>query len=241
MQYITLFTETFTDMFANSFSVLVLAVLGIMILTLVVAMFNKNFHHYLINKGVIDESETPKQFLTTIIGLILIVKLVQAFVVQPFIVDGGSMLPNLHHRDALIVDKISYLLSTPTRGDVVIFKLEEDEAGISYRGRYLIKRIIGLPGERVRVNGNDTIIYNSSYPDGLILNQDFVEHTGGSEYVDITLKEDEYFVMGDNRAQSYDSRDWGALHQEHIRGRALLRIYPFGDAGIFPAHVDLSN
>lgn len=126
----------------------------------------------------------------------------------------------------MLVDKLSYRLHGAHRGDVMIFKLYEGSTN-KFTGKYLIKRVIGLPGERVVVKNAVTAIYNKENPSGFIIDEPFVTYKDAVKNVDVTLDEHHYFMMGDNRAQSYDSRDWGPLDDKDVRGQVLIRVLPF--------------
>lgn len=164
------------------------------------------------------------EFLKIIIVAAIIVLPIRYYIFQPFIVKGESMEPNFHSGDYLIVDQISYRLKNPDRGDVVVFRYPLD---LSQR---YIKRIIGLPGETVEVKNGQIIISKNSpeNSDGeMVLNEEKYlnqEKTGGD--IKISLSNDEYFVLGDNRQFSYDSRRWGVLPKKNIIGRAALRVFP---------------
>lgn len=155
------------------------------------------------------------------IALIIVVP-VRYFIFQPFIVRGASMEPNFHDGDYLIVDELSYRFRTPERGEVVVFRYPQDPS------QRFIKRIIGLPGEKITVKsdkievidkfGQKLTLDESSYLTGNILSW----ATRG----EIVLGQDEYFVLGDNRDHSFDSRKWGALKKDYIVGKALLRAWP---------------
>ncbi|MEN9552255.1 MAG: hypothetical protein RI935_632 [Candidatus Parcubacteria bacterium] len=136
------------------------------------------------------------------------------------------MLPTYHNKEFLLVDKLSYRNHAPNRGEIIIFRLHENKKN-PYEGKYLIKRLIGLPNERVVIRNGVTTIFNDKYPKGLQLDEEYVIYSNREKTADITLGDDEYFVMGDNRDQSYDSRDWGELKREDIKGKVLFRIYPF--------------
>jgi len=131
------------------------------------------------------------------------------------------MEPNFHGGDYLIVDEISYQFRAPERGEVVVFKYPNDPSQ-----RY-IKRIIGLPGETIKIESGKVFIYQDGEP--LFLDEiDYLSHviyTSGD--VQTTLNKDEYFVLGDNRPLSADSRRWGSLPEEDIIGRVFLRAWPF--------------
>ncbi len=228
-----LLTESFTDMTQNDVSMLVIAILIIIIASLVTAMFSPHVRKLLVRLRLLEKDETPGSLLTWVIGIIIAVKIFQAFIIQPFIVDGASMLATFHDKEFLLVDKISYMIHPASRGDVVIFKLYENIGG-EYGGRYLIKRIIGLPGEHVVVKDGVTTIYNDAHKDGFIVDESFVTYKDPKHDADVELGKDQYFVMGDNRSVSYDSRFWGALPSSQLRGRALVRLLPFGVFSIYP-------
>lgn len=158
---------------------------------------------------------------------LIIVLPIRVFIAQPFIVSGASMVPTFEDKDYLIVDELSYHLSQPSRGDVIIFHPPKDPS------IYYIKRIIGLPNETVILSGSSVTIKNSEHPDGFDLSEPYITNKS-SDTVTKTLGADEYFVMGDNRPASYDSRGWGILPRDHIIGRAFLRLYPFNHVSIFP-------
>ena len=153
---------------------------------------------------------------------LLIVVPIRYFLFQPFIVSGDSMLPNFQSGNYLIVDEISYRFSGPERGDVVVF----DASFIpGYSGERFIKRVIGVPGETVDVtNGKVEIIKDGKTT---VLDEKYLPadlKTYGDK--NITLKPDQYFVLGDNREYSYDSRYWGVVPKKYIIGKAFLRIFP---------------
>ena len=160
------------------------------------------------------------EFLKIVIIAALIVLPIRYFLFQPFIVKGESMVPSFQSGDYLIVDEISYRLKEPQRGDVVVLKYP-----LSTNQRF-IKRIIGLPGETVQIhNGKITILKDGKE---LLLDEknylpDLLATEGDKNW---TLKSNEYFVLGDNRQFSYDSRMWGTLPREDIVGRATFRIFP---------------
>lgn len=217
----------------NPVSMTIFGILSLVIISLGIAIISPPVRDTLVRIKLLEEDEEPSSLLIWIIGIIIIVKLVQAFLIQPFIVDGASMLPTYHNKEFLLVDKLSYRLTSPARGDIMIFKLYENNNN-PYEGKHLIKRVIGLPGERVVVKRGITSIYNKANPEGFTLDESYVEYKELNKDVDITLDERHYFVMGDNRAQSYDSRDWGALDETNIKGQVFLRLYPFKQAGYEP-------
>ncbi len=225
--------DSFTDVAQNPISISIIVIISLLLVSLLLAMIFPSCRELLVRGRILEEDEKPSSLFYWILIVIIIVKCIQAFIIQPFIVDGGSMLPTFHNREFLLVDKLSYKFETPKRGDVTVFKLYEGNPN-AYTGKHLIKRIIGLPGERVVIQQGITTIYNAEHPEGFILDETYVKEKDTSKNANIILDEDHYFVMGDNRAQSYDSRDWGPLEEINIRGRALLRIYPLSEISYTP-------
>ncbi|MCK5084400.1 MAG: signal peptidase I [Candidatus Pacebacteria bacterium] len=162
-----------------------------------------------------------------IISLIIIIG-IRSFVMQPFFVSGKSMEPNFHNGDYLIVDEISYRFGEPKRGDVIIFHYPNDPR------EFYIKRIIALPGEKVEIADNGITIYNTENISGFKLDEIYIpsETQTTGNYVK-ELKNDEYYVLGDNRTASADSRVWGVLEEHFIVGRAWIRAWPFRDFSVF--------
>lgn len=158
---------------------------------------------------------------------LLIVVPIRVFVAQPFIVNGASMDPTFATGQYLIVDQISNRFEDPDRGSIVVFKYPRDPS------KFFIKRVIGLPEETVRITDGVVRIINEDSPDGFVLEEPYVTHTK-EENMEITLKDGEYFVLGDNRAGSSDSRIWGPLDEDLITGRALIRLLPFNKIEVFP-------
>jgi signal peptidase I len=159
--------------------------------------------------------------------IIIILLPIRLFVAEPFLVYGSSMEPNFETGDYLIVDEISYKLENPKRGDVVVLRPPTDET------KHFIKRIVGLPNETIDVKGDLVTIYNAAKPNGFVLKEPYLQFHSDKE-AHFVLKSNEYFVMGDNRTVSYDSRSWGPLTRDKITGKALLRLYPFNSISILP-------
>jgi len=154
---------------------------------------------------------------------------IRYYLVQPFFVKGASMEPNFEDGDYLLVDKLSYRFSFPERGDVIIFRYPNDPS------QFFIKRIIGLPSETIEIKDNTVKIYNKDIPEGFVLDEKYLapdQKTLGNAVV--RIDDNEYFVLGDNRPLSSDSRRWGNLPEEDIIGRAFFRLLPLGKAGVFP-------
>jgi len=164
-----------------------------------------------------------------IIALLIVIP-IRTFVAQPFIVSGTSMVPTFQDGEYLIVDEISYRVTEPARGDVIVFKYPNDTT------KYYIKRIIGLPGETVDINEDGSvIIINDENLKGLELTEPYIKNVM-TKQVAMTreLGAGEYFVMGDNRPASSDSRSWGILPEDHIVGKTFLRLFPFKDLSLTP-------
>lgn len=168
-----------------------------------------------------------------VLALVIVIP-IRMFIAQPFIVSGLSMFPTFNDSEYLIVDEISYRFNEPQRGDVVIFRYPKDPS------KFFIKRIIGLPGETVLISGNDVTIKNDSHPEGFQLEQPFVTNTANNT-LEKEVVEGEYFVMGDNRSASSDSRYWGTLPRKNIIGRAYLRLLPVAEASILPGEHTYEN
>lgn len=158
---------------------------------------------------------------------------IRYFLVQPFFVKGASMEPNFQDGEYLVVDEISYRVGEPQRGDVVIFRYPLDTS------QFYIKRIIGLPGETVEISEGRVIIFNQESQKGQVLDESsylsknsFTPYEGKQK-----LADDEYYVMGDNRSASFDSRKWGPLKKDYLIGRAWIRAWPFNEFRVLPEAV----
>ncbi|OGZ42596.1 MAG: signal peptidase I [Candidatus Ryanbacteria bacterium RIFCSPHIGHO2_02_FULL_45_43] len=166
-------------------------------------------------------------FVKIIIVSLVIVLPIRAYIVQPFIVRGDSMKPTYYQGEYLVIDEFSYHIRGPRRGEIVVFRYPQNPS------QYFIKRIVGLPRERVEVRNGEVYIVNEEYPDGIVLDEPYLqEGVFSSPDTILMLDEKEYFVMGDNRYQSSDSRFWGALDSRFIVGRAWLRLWPIARASV---------
>lgn len=174
------------------------------------------------------------ELLKFVVVAAVIVLPVRLFVAQPFIVSGESMSPTFENGEYLIVDELSYRLEAPKRGDVVIFRYPRDPS------EFFIKRIIGLPGETVTIAGDGVSITQT---DGTIvaLNEPYVKNIGNGRASTVQVDADSYFVMGDNRPESSDSRVWGLMPRENLIGRAVIRLLPVQNADIFPGKATYSQ
>ena len=146
---------------------------------------------------------------------------IRYFLVQPFFVKGASMEPSFEDGDYLLINEISYRFNRPERGDVIIFRYPQDTS------QFFIKRIIGLPEETVEIKNNKVTVYNKKTPQGFSLDEKYLS-ANQQTLGDMVLKLDDndYFVLGDNRLQSSDSRRWGTVNKTLIVGRAFLRPWP---------------
>lgn len=162
--------------------------------------------------------ELIKVFLLAVVIIVPI----RYFLVQPFFVRGASMEPNYENGEYLVIDELSYYLRAPRRGEVIVFRFPNDHS------QFFIKRIVGLPGETVEIEDNHVIITSEVYPQRVVLDEsNYLPtelRTGGR--LTLPLGEDDYFVLGDNRPASSDSRSWGTLKRKEIVGRAWIRAFP---------------
>jgi signal peptidase I len=164
------------------------------------------------------------EIITTAFAIFVVLFL---FVAQIHEVNGDSMLPNFHNHEFVLTDKLTYKFREPQRGEVVIFK-----APPRPRDEY-IKRLIALPGEKVKIQNNQVIIYNAEHPEGFVLDEYYLAEgtlTQGKSTIApntiFTVPEGQYLVFGDNRENSSDSRQWGPVKKELLVGRAVIRIWP---------------
>lgn len=175
-----------------------------------------------------------KETLKFILTVAVIVIPIRTFVAQPFIVKGPSMDPSFATGHYLIIDELSYYFTDPKRGEVIIMKYPKAPS------IYFIKRVIGLPGETVTIKDGKVTITTKDGKN-IELRDDFVAAKNKiSDNSKTTLLDDEYFVMGDNRAESSDSRSWGPLPRDLVVGRAFLRLLPLSKIDIFPGKVTIT-
>jgi len=168
-----------------------------------------------------------KDLFTLAFLIIVVVIPIRIFVASPFVVDGDSMYPTFENFDYLIIDEFIYNFQAPARGDVIVFRYP-DNPSIFY-----IKRVIGLPGEKISIN-RGVIVVTTLTGEKLSLVEPYIVNEDATYTKDISLHSEEYFVMGDNRPRSSDSRIWGPLPKKNIIGRVDLRLLPIKKSGIFP-------
>jgi signal peptidase I, bacterial type len=165
-----------------------------------------------------------------VISLVIIIP-VRYFLIQPFYVKGASMEPNFQDNQYLIIDELSYRFHQPARGDIVVFRYPKDPQ------EYFIKRVIGLPGEKVEIKDGGVYIYNQEFKDGAALEEKYLSSdvksyaNGGTESV--TLGAHEYYMMGDNRTESKDSRSFGPVDISFFIGRVMFRGWPLNKITVF--------
>lgn len=182
-----------------------------------------------------SEQKTEHPFLELVrfalIALIIVVP-IRMFVAQPFIVSGASMDDTFSNGQYLIVDQLTYQFESPQRGEVIIFRYPGDPS------KFFIKRVIGVPGDTITIDGDAVTISNTEHPAGTRLREPYIGTMSAGEKVIETLRDEEYFVMGDNRDFSSDSRTWGVLTEDRIIGRAFVRLFPLSMLDTFPGAYD---
>lgn len=180
------------------------------------------------------KSSFIKELISYALIAIVIVIPIRIFIAQPFIVSGSSMDTTFANGEYLIVDELSYRFHAPERGDVLIFKYPLDPK------KYFIKRLIGLPGETIIVKNDTVIIKNKENPEGITLNEPYI-HSRTFGNLTATLGSEEYFVLGDNRILSSDSRVWGPLPKSDLIGRPIVRLLPLSKIDWVPGKVASST
>ena len=146
---------------------------------------------------------------------------IRYFLVQPFYVKGASMEPNFYDHDYLLIDELSYRFRSPARGEVLVIRYPRDPS------QFFIKRLVGLPGERVLLRDGRVLIGRGQIEPSQLAESYLGEWVRTRGEVDVTLGPDQYYVLGDNRASSLDSRSFGAITKREIVGRTWLRAWPF--------------
>ncbi len=178
-----------------------------------------------------DREQTRASFVLEILQILLIslviVIPIRFFVAAPFYVKGASMEPNFYDHEYLIIDELSYRFHDPGRGEIVVFRYPKDPS------QFFIKRVIGLPGETIEIANGNVRIYNDAHPNGVLLKETYLTHETNSPPQTVTLKAEQYFLMGDNRPSSLDSRTFGAVSRSLVVGRVWLRGLPIDRWTVF--------
>lgn len=173
--------------------------------------------------------------IETVVIALSIFLVVYLFLMQPHQVDGLSMFPNFHDKDYILTDKVSYRLSNPKRGDVVVFHAPNRAECPKGTACDFIKRVVALPGESIQIRDGGYYVNGQKLPESYI-GPDVL--TKGANFLGegtiYQLKANEYFVSGDNRPHSSDSRQWGPISKEEIVGRGFLRYWPLNRLGFLP-------
>jgi signal peptidase I len=155
---------------------------------------------------------------------------VRYYLIQPFYVKGASMEPNFHDSEYLIIDEISYRFTPPVRGQVIVFRYPLNPQ------EYFIKRVIGLPGEEVQIKDGSVTIFNSEHPEGFTIQEKYLPAdltTYNQSEAKVSVGSEEYFVLGDNRNASKDSRSFGPVNRSFITGKVLFRGWPLNEITVF--------
>lgn len=202
---------------------------------------NNNLDETILPYPESTEPDSPKKensFLEIVrfsfIALLIVIP-VRLFIAQPFIVSGASMNETFHDGEYLIVDQVSYRLGAPERGDVVIFRYPRDPS------KFFIKRVIAIPGDTITILDSTVTITNENNPEGFVLEEPYIKSMQPGTMLTEELGDREYFVMGDNRDESSDSRAWGILQEERIIGKAFLRLFPPHSMSVFPGALEQFN
>lgn len=185
------------------------------------------------DKSAPIEEEKKNNFWAEVVQFILIIVFVvipfRAWVAQPFVVSGDSMQPSFETSDYLIIDQLTYKFKDPVRGDVIVFRYPNDPS------KFFIKRIIGLPGDTVMVKDEKVYITPQNTIYTTLLDEPYIQGLRPTD-MKILVPYGSYFVLGDNREVSSDSRVWGLLDDSLIKGRAFLRLFPLDQIDLFPGN-----
>ena len=167
------------------------------------------------------------EFIETLVVFGAIFAIIFLFVAQPHKVSGNSMVPTLHNGDYILTEKLTYRFREPEREDIIIFKNPQNES------QDFVKRILGIPGDRIKITDSSVYINSLRIKEGYLPNG---LQTKDGDYLtqntEVKIGEDQYFVMGDNRSHSLDSRDWGPVSFDKIIGKAFFRYWPLSAAGL---------
>jgi signal peptidase I len=158
-----------------------------------------------------------RDFLESVVLAVVLAAILRLFIIQPFWIPSGSMEPNLLPNDRIIVNMLVYRFHPPQRGDIIVFRYPLDPS------RDFVKRLIALPGETVEIRNNNVII------NGVRLNEPYLPpRTFEADYGPFTVPQGSYFMMGDNRNNSDDSRVWGTVPKKNIIGKTFVIYWPLG-------------
>ncbi len=171
-----------------------------------------------------------REWAQVIVIALIIALPIRFFIAEPFVVNGASMDPTFSTGQFLVVDRLTYDFEPPRRGDVIVFEYPNDPSV------YYIKRIVGLPGETISIQDGQVNIQTNASSTPFAVDQSFIapDHASHDTLPPLTLGPTQYFVMGDNRAQSSDSRAWGPLDRHFIIGRPIIRLTPLNAISILP-------
>jgi len=172
--------------------------------------------------------------IETVVIALSIFLVIYLFVASPHQVNGQSMVPNFQSGEYVLSDKVSYRFSNPKRGDVIVFHAPPAANCPQGTGCDFIKRVIGLPGETMAVHDNHIYVNNQAVDEPYIPKDFEILPGPATKDKTITLADDEFFVCGDNRPYSSDSRSWGPIKKSDIVGRAIFRYWPLNVAGPIP-------
>jgi signal peptidase I len=174
-----------------------------------------------------------KDLFTLAFLIVVVVIPIRLFIVSPFIVDGASMHPTFENLDYLVINEFIYYFKAPARGDVVVFRYPPNPSV------FYIKRVIGLPSETVSIN-HGAVMITTAAGEKITLAEPYVVSEDATYTKNVSLNPGEYFVMGDNRPNSSDSRIWGPLPRKDIVGRVDLRLLQVSRSGFFPGAASYS-
>lgn len=168
------------------------------------------------------------ELIKTVLISLAIILPIRYFIIQPFYVKGASMEPNFYDKDYLIINELIYRLEEPKRGDIIVFRNPRNTE------EFFIKRVIGLPHDKIKIYNNRVYLYNEENSDGVELKEYYLpdgRETRGNEVIEV--KDDEYYVLGDNRDRSLDSRVFGPINKDSMVGKVWLRGWPLNNVTIF--------
>lgn len=175
----------------------------------------------------VEFSEFVIELAKVVLISLAIILPVRFYIVQPFYVNGQSMEPTFHNNEYLLIDEISYRFHEPKRGDIIVFRYPKDP------GKFFIKRLIGLPGESVTIMSGRVRVVSEARPEGFVLDESYLMSPDTLGDTTVNVGPHEYFVLGDNRAESLDSRIFGPVDQQYVVGRVWVRAFPFSRWAVF--------